>query len=97
MIRKIVTVKQMPERPIISQTGSNCKEITNFVERHVSHISKGHETYIQDTQDVLRELQKINSRPKLDSYTLLLTMDVKTHFTNIYHKNGMGAMKEKLN
>ena len=59
--------KAPPERPITSQSGSICEGIATFVEHHINHIAKEHETYIQDTPDFLRELQKKNNGPKLDN------------------------------
>ena len=50
--------KAPPERPITSPSGSICEGIATFVEHHINHIAKEHETYIQDTPDFLRELQK---------------------------------------
>ena len=49
-----------PERPIISQSGSMCENIAQFVEFHINHIGMQHESFLQDTPDFLRTIKHLN-------------------------------------
>ena len=72
-----------PERPIISQSGSICENIAQFVEFHINHMGMEHKSFLQDTQDFLRTIKQINNTKKLKRNALLVTMDVRGLFTNI--------------
>ena len=89
--------KASPERPIISQSGSICETIGAYVEPHIRHIATKHGSYLEDTPDFLREIVKINNGSKLESNTVLVTMDAVGLFTNIIHEDGMEEMEIKLN
>ena len=86
-----------PVRPITSQSGSVCEGIATYVEHHIKHMATEHDSYIQDTPDFLRIIQKVNRGPKLGENTLLVTMDVDGLYTNIKHDNGLKTLEEKLN
>ena len=86
-----------PERPIISQSGSMCENIAQFVEFHINHIGMEHESFLQDTPDFLRTIKHLNKGNTLKSNTVLFTMDVKGLFTNIIHEEGLKALEEALN
>ena len=86
-----------PERPIISQSGSMCENIAQFVELHINHIGMEHESFLQDTPDFLRTIKHLNKGNTLKSNTVLFTMDVKGLFTNIIHEEGLKALEEALN
>ena len=52
--------KTPPERPITSQSGSMCKNIGSFIDHHIKHIGKKHESYLQDIPDFLRTNKPTN-------------------------------------
>ena len=85
-----------PERPIVSGCGSIFENASKFVEHHISKISNTHPTYLQDTPDFLRCIDKINKEGKLSKKTLLATFDVIGLFTNIPKEEGLEALKEGL-
>ena len=66
------------------------------MEHHIQHISTTHETYIQDTPDFLRMINKINRGPKLRKQAILATLDVDGLFTNITHTEGLQTLQNKL-
>ena len=49
-----------PVRPINSGSGSITENISLFVNHHIKDLSNTHSSYIQDTPDFLREIEKIN-------------------------------------
>ena len=65
-----------PPRPIVSGSGSATENIAAFVEYHINDISKEHKSYIQDTPDFLRYIEKINQGPILEDNQILVTWDV---------------------
>ena len=85
-----------PPRPLISGSGSITENIATYVEYHIKEIASEHESYLQDTPDFLRIIDKINRGPKLHKNTMLVTMDVTSLFTNILHDEGLATMKEAL-
>ena len=85
-----------PPRPIVSGSGSITENIALFVESHIKHITTKHETYLQDTPDFLRCIQKINEGPRLHPKTMAVTWDVIGLYTNIKHNEGLSALKETL-
>ena len=89
--------KAPPERPITSQSGTICEGVATFVEHQIKHIGIEHDSYIKDTPDFLRIINKINSGPEIEIDTLLATFDVIGLFTNIIHEEGLTALEDKLN
>ena len=87
-------MKPPPVRPITSGSGSLTEGIATFVEHHIQNISTNHETYIQDTPDFLRMINKINGGPKLGKQVVLATLDVEGLFTNITHTEGLQCLQK---
>ena len=85
-----------PERPIISGSESITEGIGTYINHHIKEIGTQHETYIQDTPDFLREIEKINSGPKLSKNILLVTADAIGLYTNITHTEGLESLEEQL-
>ena len=75
----------LPERPIISGSGSLAEGIGMYVNHHIKERGTKHPTYLQATSDFLRIKEDINNCPKFSSNALLATLDVKTLYTNIAH------------
>ena len=53
-------MKAPPERPIVSSCGSITENIGKYVQYHINPLANQHETYLKDTPDFLREIEKIN-------------------------------------
>lgn len=85
-----------PVRPINSGSGSITENISLFVNHHIKDLSNTHSSYIQDTPDFLREIEKINSSQELPENALLASLDVTGLFTNIPHADGISTMREAL-
>ena len=73
-----------------------CENIGGYIDHHIKHIGKQHESYLQDTPDFLRTIEIINSGQKLKKNTALLTIDATALFTNIIHEEGLGTLKIEL-
>ena len=85
-----------PPRPIVSGSGSMTENIAAFVDHHIKDISKQHQSYLQDTPDFLRFIEKINQGPALEDNQILVTWDVEGLYTNILHEEGLGSLQEGL-
>ena len=85
-----------PPRPIVSGSGSATENIAEFVEYHINDISKEHKSYIQDTPDFLRYIEKINQGPRLEDDQILVTWDVVGLYNNILHEDGLESLQEGL-
>ena len=86
----------IPVRPILSGCGSLTEGIATFVEHQIRHIATTHDTYLQDTPDFLRTIERINKGPRLSQNAILVTFDVKALFTNIKHNDGLQCLQEQL-
>ena len=85
-----------PPRPIVSGSGSVTENISGFVDYHIKDIAKEHPSYLQDTPDFLRYLEKINQGPGLEEDQILVTWDVVGLYNNIIHKEGLESLQEGL-
>lgn len=85
-----------PVRPIISCCGSVQENPSAYVQYHLKEVAKKHKTYLQDTPDFIRKLEKFNKETKLPENAGLVTIDVKSLFTNIRHKEGIKTAREAL-
>ena len=85
-----------PPRPITSGSGSLTEGIGRFVDHHIKHVATKHKSYLKDTPDFLRCIEKINSGERLHPKAMAATWDVSGLFTNILHHEGLDAMHEAL-
>ena len=80
-------------RPIVSSCGSPTEGISRFVDFHLRPLVRRIPSYIKDTTDFLLKLQSIDQVPP---GTLLVTLDVKSLYSNIPHDEGIAACKAAL-
>ena len=85
-----------PPRPITSGSGSLTEGIGRFVDHHIKHVATKHKSYLKETPDFLRCIEKINSGERLHPKAMAATWDVHGLFTNILHHEGLDAMNEAL-
>ena len=80
-----------PGRPVVSSVNCHTANISKYVDCHLQPIVKEIPSYVKDTQDFLKKLEKVKDIPQ-DS--LLVTLDVKSLYTNIPNNEGIKAVKE---
>ena len=85
-----------PERAIVSCSGTFTENIAIYVEHHLQEVGTSHDTYLQDTPDFLRKLQKINLEEKLPEHALLVVIDAIGLYTNIPQQEGVQCVEEAL-
>ena len=85
-----------PPRPITSGSGSMTENIGTFIEYHIKNIAAKHATFLEDTPDFLRIIDKLNNGPKLPENSLIVTWDARALFTNILHTEGLASLTRTL-
>ena len=85
-----------PERPIVSNSGSTLENIGLFIEHHIKDIANKHPTFIQDTPDLLRQIEILNEGEMLPADVILVSMDISSLYTNIPHSDAVECVKEAL-
>ena len=81
-----------PGRPIVSDCGSESKNISKFIEFHIKSKANQHPAFLKDTDDFLSKVRSIETSPS----DLLITLDVDNMYTNICVDEGVQAVREVL-
>ena len=85
--------KGNPGRPVISSIDCTTSKISKFVDFHLQPLVRTIPSYIKDTKDFLN---KIKNTEKLPENSYLVTMDVKSLYTNIPNIEGIAATRKWL-
>ena len=83
-----------PGRPIVSANGCATEKISAFVDHFLNPLVKKMESYVEDTSDFLRKIDKIENLPE---NCIRGTLDVTSLYTNIPNKDGIESIKGILN
>ena len=60
------TIYHIPRvRPIVSGSGSIVENLSKFVDFYLKDLANKHKSYIQDTPDFIRQVEKLNAKEKL--------------------------------
>ena len=82
-----------PERPVISFVNCNTSIILEFVEYYLQPEVKKLKSYLKGTTDFIKKIEAID-HVNDDSY--LVSLNVRSLYTNMPHKEGTEAVKQKL-
>ena len=82
-----------PGRPVISSANCHASRISEFVDYYLQPEVKKLKSYVKDTTDFIKTIEAIGHVSD-DSY--LVSLDVRSLYTNILHKVGTEAVKQKL-
>ena len=77
-----------PLRPIVSSYNNCTCRLSEFLDTFLKYQAQRTESYIRDTKDFLNKIKTIEHLP---TTTILVTMDVKSLYTNIDHEEGAEA------
>ena len=83
-----------PGRPVVSSINCHTSKISEFVDFYLQPIVKSLPSYTQDTTDFLNKLRRLPKNLPKDSY--LVTMDVKSLYTNIPNDEGIEVIKDYI-
>ena len=80
-----------PGRPVVRSVNCHTANISKYVDYHFQPIVKEIPSYVKETQDFLKKLEKVKVIPQ---ESLLVTLEVKSLYTNIQNNEGIKAVKE---
>ena len=82
-----------PGRPVISSVNCHTSRISEFVDYYLQPQVKKLKSYVKDTTDFIKKIEAIDHVSN-DSY--LVSLDVRSLYTNIPRKEGTAPVKQKL-
>ena len=81
-----------PGRPVVSSVGCHTETISSFCDYHLQPFNKELPSYVQDTTSFVNKIESLTDEdPRED--TILVTMDVRSLYTNIPNNEGLDAVK----
>ena len=80
-----------PGRPVVSSVGCHTERISAYVDHYLQPMNKQLPSYVQDTTDLIKKLESLPDDPRDE--TILVTMDVRSLYTNIPNNEGMEAIR----
>ena len=83
-----------PGRPVISSVNCHTTKLSKYVDHYIQPLAKEIKSYIRDTTDLLNKINYIKIIPQ---DAILVTMDVRSLYSNIKHNEGLSALGEYLN
>ena len=88
--------KAHPTRGLVSSSRTLLENIAIYVEHHINILGKSHETYLQDTPDILRHIDELNSKGELPKNAMIVVIDAVGLYDNIPPKEGVQFVGEGL-
>ena len=85
--------KGSPGRPVVSSIDCHTTKISKYIDNQLQPHVKELKSYVKDSTDFIR---KIKSMEKIPDKRILVTMDVRSLFTNIPNKEGIEAVETTL-
>ena len=82
----------IPGCPIVSNISCLTERISGFVEEILKSYAQSAPSFILDANDFLSKLKFLQTIPKK---SILVTMDVRSLFTNITHEDGLLALRNR--
>ena len=86
--------KGNPGRPVVSSIDCHTSRISAFVDHHLHPIVQQTKAYVRDTNDFLNKLSPHSET--INDQTILVTMDVRSLYTNIPNNEGVQAVRNYL-
>ena len=85
--------KNNPGRPVISSTNCHTTRLSKYVDHYIQPLAMKVKSYIRDTTDLINKIKHIK---RLPHNAILVTMDVRSLYSNIKHHDGISALKKCL-
>ena len=83
----------MPGRPVVSSVSSPTEKIFAFVDEFLKPMAQELPSYIKDTTHFLQKVDKVG---EISEDTYMVTLDVKSLYTNIDNEEGLRVFEEEL-
>ena len=81
-----------PGRPIVNGIGNITEKISAYVDEEIRHLVPRIPSYLKDTTHLINILQGKKLAPR----DILVTIDVKSLYTNIPHNEGIQALNRTM-
>ena len=82
-----------PGRPVVNSIDSHTSRISKYVDFYLQPLARQLPSCIQDTSHFLR---KLNIRRDSNPDSILVTLDVRSLYTNIPNEEGIAAVREAI-
>ena len=83
----------MPGHPVVSSVSSPTEKISAFVDEFLKPMAQELPSYIKDTTHFLQKIGKVG---EISEDTYMVTLDVKSLYTNIDNEEGLRVLEEEL-
>ena len=80
-----------PGRPVVSSVECHTERISAFVDHHLQPMNRQLPSFVQDTTDFVKKIEAVPDDPSGE--TILVSMDVRSLYTNIPNAEGIEAIK----
>ena len=77
-------------RPVVSSIGCHTEKVSSYVEHHLQPLNQSLPSYVKDSTDFIK---KIEALPEEPNDNILVTMDVRSLYTNIPNDEGIEAVQ----
>ena len=85
--------KNNPGRPVISSINCHTTRLSKYVDHCIQPLAMKVKSYIRDTTDLINKIKHIKRIPH---NAILVTMDVRSLYSNIKQHDGISALKKCL-
>lgn len=92
LLNKIHSDPPTKARPIISANNCPVERISEYVDYFLQPFVLQQTTYLKDTSDLIRKIEKI----KIPDNALIITLDYESMYTNIVHNEAVDAIKRTI-
>ena len=82
-----------PGRPVTSSVNCHTSRISEFLDYYLQPEVKKLKSYVRDTTDFIKKIEAIDH---VSDDSRLVSLDVRSLYTNIPHKERIEAAKQKL-
>ena len=82
-----------PGRAVVSSIDCHTTKISKYIDNQLQPHVKELKSYVKDSTDFIR---KLNSMEKISDNSILVTMDLRSLYTNIPNKEGIEAVETTL-
>ena len=82
-----------PGRPVVNSINSPSSNISQFVDFYLQPIVFTLKSYIKNTRDFINKIKRMTELP---AESILVTMNVRSLYTNIPHREGINTVATSL-
>ena len=85
--------KNNPGRPVVSLVNCHTTKLSRYVDHYIQPLATQVKSYIRDTTNFLNKIKNLETLPH---NAILVTLDVRSLYSNIKHNEGLNSLQESL-